>query len=597
MKWKEEHGFRRKAIILLGIMSGNRHQVLRPTDTAIELRFGIFAVLNIVSFIILGIFIPVFLAEGLQGEPIVQSIEGFPGAYFFNRVKAIIDEGVRERVSWDFKTCVTDRGVWNQSGYCVNLHNTLPPYKTENINLTDPIFTEPPYRFLSERGDVNFRAVRLSRNTSLQDIAFNAKPGGEKLLHELTCVPVPLGHYIAKVNESFDLTIKDLIPSNFSRTVNDDSSFIIHDSMILKTSNTIGSGREIFGSKIHRGYTNSHTNPVINRGDQGATWYQTGVDATLPWLEFKGKAYPYGVRNRVEMAIAMVLGGRDFRLQNFLITFKPGESLGWSKSRLDDPIFGAHLLWGTSEYVADREVSALGCAEVFKLCSVDECTELLLRENDIWAQLHYPGIMSVWLSALIDTSYGDSPLSDELRTFFSDWPDPRQRWQDDVEERFIRSMLRVRYASKHAAEKDFVDPIPNMATDSWAPISLLYRNSDYTNVNLCGSVATAGGYLYIIATSYWLVLLSPLVLSLKFLARAASTGSHKFKALIIFGRGWFRVAINTIIAFMVLGSPLRRRRPLTSNIFQMDRVHRPQENDEPDNPLRMAHNHGIGATG
>ena len=591
IKWKEEHGFGRKAIILLGIMSGNRHQVLRPMDTAIELRFGIFAVLNIVSFVVLGIFIPVFLAEGLQGEPIVQSIKGFPGAYFFNRIKAIMGEGVRERVSWDFKTCVTDSGVWSRTRYCVNLRNAIPPHKAEDIDLTDPIFTKSPYRFLSESGDAKFMALRLGRDTSLQDIAFNKKQGGKKLLHELTCIPIPLDRFITQGNESFDLTVKDLIPSSFSRAAYGDSSFIIHDSMILKTSNTVGSGHEIYGSKFGSwGSFSAHTEPIMNRGDQGATWYQTGVDATLPWLEFKGTTYV--MQNRVEMAVSMVRGRRGSRLQNFLITFKPGESPGSFESPANDPIFEAHYPWGTDRYVADREVSALGCAEVFKLCSADECTDLLESGNDIWVDLCYPGMMSVWLSALIDTTYGDSPLYSRLRNFFNQEPNHRQRWQDDVEERFIRSILRVRYASKYAAEQDFVDPISNMAADSWAPVSLLFRNPDYTNVNFWGSIATAGGYLHIIAASYWLVLLSPLLLSLKFLSRAGSTGLEKFKVLIVFGGSCFCLARSVIINFVVVNNSLGRRRSLRSNILRMNRLDVPQENEEPENPTRMARNHG-----
>lgn len=586
MIWTEEHGIRPKVKMFLGTMSGSHRQVLRPLDTTIELRFGIFAILNIV-FVVLCIFIPFFLAEGLQGETIVQAIKDFQGAYYFTRQSAIVDEVVRARVTSDFKKCVTDRGVWNQTDYCVDLRNSLPPYKVEDMNLTDPIFADSPYRFLMEKGDANFGALRLSRNTSLQDVAFNTKPGGKKLLHELTCVPVSLGQFITQVNGSFELRVKDLIPESISHTV-DRTSFVLHDSMILKTSNAVGSGHEIYRSKIHLGSTASHTEPVKNHSDQGSTWYQTDVDATLPWLEFKGTESV--MQSRAWRASAMVGGSRSSRLQNFLITFKPGESLGSSKSLSDDPIFGAHRPWDTGRYVADREVSALGCAEVFRVCSADQCTEPPIGEIDGWLDLCYPGIMSVWLSTLIDPTYGHGPLNGRLRNFLSVWPNHRQRWQDDVEERFIRSMLRVRYASKYAAEQDLVDPDKYNLANPWIADPLLYRNSDHTNINVWGSVATAGGYLYVIAASHWLVLLLPLILPLKFLARAAGTGLVRFKDLIVFGRTWIHVAGSAIKRIAGAGNPLRRRRPVRSNTLPMDTWHAPQGNDEPDNPPRMARN-------
>jgi hypothetical protein len=457
------------------------------------------------------------------------------------------------------------------------------------VNLADLVFTDSPYRFLIENGDANFTALRLSRNTSLQDVAFNLELERKWLLHELTCVPVSLVKFITQVNGTFELRVNDLIPSSFSHDALP-SSFILHDSMILKTSNAVGSGHEIYGSRGTAG----RTHPVSNHGNQGATWYQIDVDATLPWIEFKGTAY--AIYNRAWKASAMLRGRQDSRLHNFLITFKPGESYGWFENKSDDPIFGAHRTWDTDRYVADHEVSALGCAEIFKVCSVDQCTEPPIGEIDGWLDLCYRGIMSVWLSTLIDPTYGIAPQG-RLRNFLSSWPNHRQRWQDDVEERFIRSMLRVRYASKYAAEQDFIDPDPYNAVDYWVSDPRLYRSSDYTNINVSGSVAIAGGYLYIIVASYWLVLLSPLVLPLKFLAWTANTGSEKFKALINFGRIWIHVAGRAITNFGWPANPLRRRRSLRSNILPMDTWHAPQENDEPDNPPRMAHNQDAGAIG
>ena len=157
--WTKEHRFGQKVKMSLGTSCGNHRQAPRPMDAIIELRFGVFAILNVVSFAILGIFIPFFLAEGLPGEAIVQSIEHFRGVYAFSRGFAIAYEGVRDSVHRDFKACVANPKIWSQTDCCVDLRNTLPPYRLEDMNLTDPVFTHPPYRFLTEKGDASLQSV------------------------------------------------------------------------------------------------------------------------------------------------------------------------------------------------------------------------------------------------------------------------------------------------------------------------------------------------------------------------------------------------------------------------------------------------------
>ena len=133
-------------------------------------------------------------------------------------------------------------------------------------------------------------------------------------------------------------------------------------------------------------------------------------------------------------------------------------------------------------------------------------------------------------------------------------------------------MLRIQYSSKYAAEQDLDNPITYKAVPNsvmMIPDPLLYRTPDYTNLNVWGFFATAEMYLYIIAASHWIALLSPLVLPLKFLALAVSTGSRGF-----------------IEGIYLLGS----RRCTESDSLPMDTWHTPQENDKPDDPLRRVNN-------
>jgi hypothetical protein len=191
---------------------------------------------------------------------------------------------------------------------------------------------------------------------------------------------------------------------------------------------------------------------------QGATWYQNDIDAALPWIVFKGSQ---SAKTEVQAGIAsrMIRGRGGPRLQNFVITFKPGESHGSLPTPSDDPIFGAHQKVADG-YVADREVVVLACVEIFKICSKDHCVEPRTDEFYIWLSDSYPSIISVWLSLQLEASYGASDVSNgPLRRFLASGPNHRQRWQHDLEERFIKSMLRVCYASVFAGEQDHIDAI------------------------------------------------------------------------------------------------------------------------------------------
>ena len=266
MIWTEEHGIKHKARKTLDVLSGNYDQTLRPANTNIEVRFGIFAIINILSFVILGIVVPFFPAEGLQGEAVVQAQEDWRAIHQNSLETAVSHQGVLDRVSWDFEKCVTDRGAWSSIDYCVGLRGDLPPYNVQEMRLTDPNLTESPYDFFVKNGDSSSKALRLSCNTSLQGIAFNAKPGGEKLLHELTCIPISLDRYITEADNLFELKIPDLVDPILVQVLQG-ASFDVHGGMILKTSNTIGSGYEIYKSTGQ----NSHTNPLTNPDGQGAT--------------------------------------------------------------------------------------------------------------------------------------------------------------------------------------------------------------------------------------------------------------------------------------------------------------------------------------
>jgi hypothetical protein len=87
----------------------------------------------------------------------------------------------------------------------------------------------------------------------------------------------------------------------------------------------------------------------------------------------------------------------------------------------------------------------------------NHCIEPTIDEHDVWLSNLYPSITSVWLSLQLEASYGAPEASNRLCNFLASGPNHRQRWQGDLEERFIKSMLRVRYASVSVGEQDHID--------------------------------------------------------------------------------------------------------------------------------------------
>jgi hypothetical protein len=134
-------------------------------------------------------------------------------------------------------------------------------------------------------------------------------------------------------------------------------------------------------------------------------------------------------------------------------------------------------------------------------------------DSDNFLDIYYPSIKLVWFSTLWDPTYGWKGVSiGGERNFYHSTTDRENRWKRDLEERFIRSMLRVRHMSRIAAERDLLYSRPR---DPHGGMSFHYRSADYTNVNIWGTFAVIGGYAYLIAGSYWLVLLSPFAYTTK----------------------------------------------------------------------------------
>lgn len=518
----EEPGCRQKINIMLDVINGNRDQTLHPCENDVESRFGVFAIMNIIIFAVMGIFIPFALAEGLQGVSVVQATIGSLAKYNGSSQIVIDDELVYAHVKKDLKTCVSNEEAWRTTRACTKLRNGLPLYNKEDLNLTNPAFDDPLYHSLVQYGDSTHTALRLTRNTSVRDVFSNTKEKA-RLQHELICTPISIQKIITPLNGSISLNVEDLIPFQDSRFFQ-----FIRKSVIVRVPELSRFGDET-QPKARLPKTVLPRNTL---GDQTEAYYRNIPDFTLPYIVTQNLPYELRSKSRAQLATIAVNGVFVRKpLQNFVITMKPASPQDQPKTPSDD----SNSAQGTRHHTTHRGVSALLCTELFKVCSTYECKKQRYlssySSHDKVLMDWYPGIMSVWASAILDSFYDDASawVVLENRQGFIQRP---KEWQVDLEQRFILSMLRVRHASKHLAEQILLGDNEDQGWNN----PLIYGSPDYTNINVWGFIATACAYLYIIAGSYWFVLFWPLAHPLKSVSAIANACLKMYKISIAFGK-------------------------------------------------------------
>ncbi|KAF2120391.1 hypothetical protein BDV96DRAFT_324253, partial [Lophiotrema nucula] len=621
--WKEQTTFRQKLKESIQLLREGNHRSLAVDHPTVPLRFGIWAAICFSGFIVLGIFIPFFLGEGLQGEAIVTGMrvygdyEEITGPPIF-----ITERTMLQRAHADWDRCFGSLERWKMNSYCQALYDDLPSFEKREMELTDSALNDDRYQFLTTFGDRNSSAIQMSHHTTLQDVGYNAKANGKTLYHELTCVPVPLGPFVYQINGTWQLGIPGLVLPEWR-----DFASPLQDSMMLDSSDsfqscdapdTIGSSR--CGKAILGDRPGKQIPP--------ATWLQEHIDDTLPAIKPRNPGSQWGQleleQYRGERGAKVMMGMWGPRMETFLITFKLEEQYMSGKPIVavsDDPIFAAHEQPGRG-IVRDREVSALGCAEIFKLCHGTRekeriCTNLIdypvkgpyhaghvyTNSMDSFLDVQYPSVQSVWLASHTDSIY-TGVNHQRLWDFYNAEGDERARWQDDVRERFVLSMLRTRYASQIAAEDDLVLPEGLHASDNWIVESpLLYRNNDFTNINIWGSLAVFGAYVYIIATSYWLQLFLPVVFTLKSVSRGLDISWTAATRLIILFIRYAHMAGDALSRFpRDVGHRIRMiaaQHPSRSNHTADIPMSSPiggttaTREDEPEDPLRTTRGHPV----
>jgi hypothetical protein len=607
--WKEHMTFQERLKNSIRFLWAGSNQRLAINHSTVPLRFGLWAAVCLSGSIVLGVFIPYLLGEGLQGATIVtgtRAIIGYHGTIGSPIMN--INENMQARARADWDRCFGPLGGWKQNSYCEDLSNDLPSLERREILMMDPAIADDRYQFLTKFGDKNSNATQLSQHTTLRDVGYNAKADRKTLYHELTCIPVPLDPFVYRINGTWQLGVPGLVFPEW-----DDPWRHMAESMILNTSNSFcPRDPEDTTSLNHCGTDTSEEPP--QGWAAAAKWFQGDVDDTLPAFDVRIPGMPLrGLESlyyRANKRAALMLGEWDRRLETFLITFKLREEYIAGKpiaAISNDPIFAAHEQPGRG-IVRDREVSAIGCIEIFRLCqkrhtNEPDCTQLTDpptphfsvhgKPTDSFIDIYYPGIQSVWFASHTGSIYVNNHR--RLWDFYNGQGEGRARWQDDVEERFILSMLRTRHASQIAAGNDVMVLYGN-ASDDWIfEEPLLYRNNDFTNINIIGYFAVFVTYVYIIAGSYWLQLFLPVAFTLRTISHGLEISGG---AILSFSHLFMRSAAMISSMNNNLRGLLNR---ISTNTFQRPRrssntaeiaLSRPRGwsihvgKDEPDDPLR-----------
>jgi hypothetical protein len=276
--WSAKGGeYWRKIKSSIGTLKGNTGQVQalpHGMSANVPIRFGICAAITSASFLVLDIFIPFFLGEGLQEQAVVlayrspsPSTEGLDNGFG----DYLTDKSMRSRVYWDSVRCLDEQLHWAGEPYCIRLRDDLPTYHKRQLSLS--LLSEDYHQALVQHGDPKHPALKLAQNLTVQDIGFNSIGRGKKLLHELTCTPVELKPFISDVDGKHQLNLPAAFLPRFGVgkefrgwSNKNELNFTLHQSMRIESANRMGSARAKYLTPLHH---ESNT----------SVWYQTAADS------------------------------------------------------------------------------------------------------------------------------------------------------------------------------------------------------------------------------------------------------------------------------------------------------------------------------
>jgi hypothetical protein len=464
--------------------------------------FGMFAILNVAVFVIMGIAIPIWLTDGLLGTPIVKSkvTDECLNAKWLDAENRYTSRLTRTDEA--FKLCADRLNAGCDSQYY---------FSTPQIEKTRPE-TCPFSENICHKNSTPFEITQY--NISAYHVGLNSR-SQVTMNHRLTCTPVSVENFIW-----YGSTTEG--PRNFlsvqKRPQIGESQFLNQGLFMYLTTKNGPNSESHESSGLYMALKNE--NPKL--------WV---LPARGPVDDLPTK-YVYS-QDKLDESIRRADG------QPFLVILKAGAQMyAWE---VDDPFFSAHNTrpngrLGTSAY-ADYEATALGCVEQFQFCVPQKqlpkfCSPWGAREQAIWDPLSYLGKDSLngdwnhWMEVL-ETWDGQSGISaNELLSSFLLLPrsvavfdyitmristfgmvpliglyglnpiqtqraiDIREQWVLEVETWFMKSLLGGIFRVQDASFWTFQDFDPKFSEKyihDWSLCGrVLLRDGDYTNINWIG---------------------------------------------------------------------------------------------------------------
>jgi hypothetical protein len=450
-----------------------------PDSVTISPWFGICCLINGSVFLVLGIFVAWFLADGLQGEPIVRShipARCFGGPIYVNTPVNTPPGTYHENCSWVWEVL---KRKWQL--YCSQTISAAPEIRQSKNRLLP--FNHSRYRFLNDHGYSGTQPERFSQRIALRDLGLYSKDS-TALYHELSCKPFSLDQFIHGQRDWGFILDSGLPVVNL--TDHPDWRYKLGSNIYLKTSNELGSRREAFQLEPDRPFDVMVFPDVRNN-------YVQPTDV----LDF------------------MVRGVLD----TFLVTFQ-AHGTRYSHS-IDDPFFAAHSETEPDAdfpggFIADRETTALGCVEFFDICFLSNSTEYCYSPEEVQQSLKdanstrqiREGQETEWVVALLAQASPFLSLAYNLQLdpglSYANYSGDRQdrppdqavvedtgSWRRQVAGWFAQSLVRAQLGFKTAAEKFILDETfgndgqTRLGVDEYCN-AILFYDMEYTNIDFIG---------------------------------------------------------------------------------------------------------------
>jgi hypothetical protein len=471
------------------VLAAQRSASAESDCSAVSQWFGIFAVLNIGLFVIMGVAIPWFLSEGALGAPIVKSrmTDECLNSVKYEHIHTIMDQ--LPKTDAIFQQCLDQIG-----GDC-DAQFYLQRPQIRNARLHDCPFPSG----ICHNGTKPFEITHS--NITPYAVGVNSK-SRVTMNHRLTCAPVYL--------ESF-LFVTPEPPHETFITVQNPDMFDWPWWNLSMSLNTMNGPNSV-----------SNESSGLRMAKEKGPYDLTILPSYFAMAE--------DVVGNPKLMHANLR--RDDGV-SFLIIHRAGASNYYKK--VEDPFFAAHNRAMSSRnmvvFYPDHEATALGCLEQYQYCvpSASFCTPWGPLSAHSGAIANHPSIehdlaslaeiyvlfrllpsaFSIFDYLAMRTEWhGMTPLARsglriDMSNFFIN---PEEQWVTEVDLWFMKSILDAILFVQYGAQFHIKDITPEFPMWLKKEISLcariLFRDGDHTNINWIGFWATTGSTILICLVSY-----------------------------------------------------------------------------------------------